>query len=91
MGRRIVDFNLDLLAEMVVKGWTVGGAHEIVKCIEGVPPDAKFSGLAWTDMSGHLLRMEFEHPEWQDAIDHTETITAVFQRELLTTRSETQP
>lgn len=64
MKRRLgmVLITAQLLGSIFTRGWKSGGEHEVIECVEGLPPDAEFvrSGVYSEDTNVACLIFEHE-------------------------------
>lgn len=63
---RQVSVLIDLFQEMITAGYTVGD-YSIVKCVEGLPCDAKFI-TGRVDEDGRVIKLVFSHPSFKEIL-----------------------
>ena len=70
------NFSIELIEEMITEGWEIG-TTSIVRCIHGLPQNARFE---WCNFSAEpTIQLVFSHPTWPVVDDPSnvpvETIT----------------
>ena len=73
MGRRVVPVSHELLAQ-----WWTQGQETHIKCVGGLPADAKFIGMGIYD-HGNVVGLTFESLHWPEIVGPLPYFPIVFE------------